>query len=586
MSWPVQLSYIRFHTRNAKYIESVELIHDGVRHHIPQLDKQMFQKAFDEPLMFVTVQLSLTRKPRFFREGGSEIITINSSEVLSSSDDREFRKWWGKELIVLGYSSKTASAGAISLHTRADPLQPSIEEFIKICPRFRILVVGQPGVGKSSLINSVFGVDVSCIAYFRQLMNIEEELTMPQNDLFVWHDSRFFEPADGCSYGSVKAFIEKRRRMPLIKDHVHAVWLCFQIPIQEQGERLLEEGTKEFLKEGKVAFSNTPIVVVFTKYDRLITHMRVRGEKDPQTEAKLYLQIHCIQPLFDFMGNGDVPYVAVTSTPGRERGLEELINLTYDKVSQGFAGQSNTFSPVSFVAAGAQRVVPELKIQSSIFVGKHRYWRTLAGSTDFTGRSISQCLRVIHSDIVWAWNICDPNRCLPCREFRELMINMVGDAFRETTSSLTNLTGRDAISKSSISYPTAVVVQLPFDAGLALTPWARETYQPLPSVHQKFMAYIVDLTHVLEILFATKLERQGVQLTRTAVKLAFNAYYESEWMKNVHKEIRDVEVSDMDYIDKTVSMIPLKGTLPNVIEAVRRVPPIDPDKDEEWHVRR
>ncbi|KAG1723490.1 uncharacterized protein EDB91DRAFT_165745 [Suillus paluster] len=44
-----------------------------------------------------------------------------------------------------------------SVHTRQ--LQPTSSDVLEICPRFRLLVIGKTGVGKSSLIHQAFKID-------------------------------------------------------------------------------------------------------------------------------------------------------------------------------------------------------------------------------------------------------------------------------------------------------------------------------------------------------------------------------------------------------------------------------------------
>ncbi|KAI6033377.1 hypothetical protein EDC04DRAFT_3114966 [Pisolithus marmoratus] len=615
MALPLQLSYVSLRTA-LKGIESVDLVLDGGPLNIPKSQgKGAFARHFDEPLTFATEQLTLSvsRKKRrlaIMSEKIIETVTISSADVQSGLQGHEFYRKWDKTHITLGVSLETDTAptpGISEPPADSQGLQSTTEELIKQCPRlvpnpcslmfiicvpdsFRILVIGKSGVGKSSLINRVFGVDVASVANDEAgKANIEKEIISPQNDRFILHDSRGFEPAEGHNTDAVRSFIEARKKMPHIKDQLHAVWLCFQIPIIDYGQRLLEEGVEECLERGaNTVLRNTPTIVVFTKYDTLLTHMRTKGARDPEAEAHRYLEENCVKPIQAFTEDDNILYVEVSSKPKHERGHKELIDLTYKKVSESFTSLPNTLSPVPFAAAGAQRMVPRVKIESSIDVGKQRYWKFLASSPDFQGYRMLECLRVIHTDIVSAWNFYDPSDYLYSVEFRDLMTNMAGlvDRPAASASPSTHPTRSDTFSQKTVPLVAAVLITLPFVAGLALVQWAHETYQRLQNAHLKFMAYIVDLTHVLEILFALTASRKVKKLTRTAIKLAFNAYYNSTWMREVHSEITSVEHS-MVYrdviLEKITSLLPLRGTGAKVSAALEGRQSVDQERDEEWH---
>ncbi|KAI6039756.1 hypothetical protein EDC04DRAFT_3004101 [Pisolithus marmoratus] len=598
MAPPLQLSYVSLRT-TLKGIESVDLVLDGGPLNIHKSQgKGTFARHFDEPMTFATEQLTLSvsRKKRrlpFMSEKIIETVTISSTEVQSGLQGHEFYREWDKTHITLGVSLETDTAptpGISEPPADSQGLQSTTEELIKQCPRFRILVIGKSGVGKSSLINRVFGVDVASVANDEAgKADIEKEIISPQNDRFILHDSQGFEPAEGHNTDAVRSFIETRKKMPHIKDQLHAVWLCFQIPIIDYGQRLLEEGVEECLERGaNTILRNTPTIVVFTKYDTLLTHMRTKSTGDPEAEAREYLEKNCVKPIQVFTRDNNISCVAVSSKLKHERGHEKLIDLTHKKVSESFTSLPDTLSAVPFAAAGAQRMVPRVKIESSIDVGKQRYWKFLASSPDFQGYAMLECLRVIHTDIVSAWNFYDPSEYLYSVEFRHLMTNMAGlvDRPAASASPSTHPTRSDTFSQKTIPLVAAVLITLPFVAGLALVQWAYETYQRLQNAHLKFMAYIVDLTHVLEILFALTASRKVKKLTRTAIKLAFNAYYDSTWMREVHSEITSVERS-MVYrdviLEKITSLLPSSGADAKVSAALEGRQSVDLERDEGWH---
>ncbi|KAF8221392.1 hypothetical protein L208DRAFT_693712 [Tricholoma matsutake] len=104
--------------------------------------------------------------------------------------------------------------------------------------RFRILLIGKSGVGKSSLINHIFSVEYDTVSHREHgICDISKEIMSPQNPCFVVHDSQGFEPGVVDNLNLVKTFPQQRDNGEL-NDQVHAIWLCIQVPFA--GGRVLE----------------------------------------------------------------------------------------------------------------------------------------------------------------------------------------------------------------------------------------------------------------------------------------------------------------------------------------------------------
>ncbi|KAI5985705.1 hypothetical protein F5J12DRAFT_916223 [Pisolithus orientalis] len=625
MSLPLQLSYIKL--EDAKDVESVELVVNNMVYPIPRSDQQSgaFHKDLDEPLTLTAGQLSISvrRKKsrlRFGRLPLVETFTIDSGDVLSGLEGHVFQRERGKLLVTLGFASQApivtrvpnpnpsspadaeslqpntqqsvvvrsiptdiaiGSAGiGVAANTLApanrDSLRPTTEELIKQCPRFRVLVVGKSGVGKSTLINRIFGVNTANVARDQpEKADIEQEFTSPQNDRLILHDSKGFEAGDAGNYETVKSFIVERKKEPDIKNQLHA------IPIPTYGERLLEDAAEAFLKTRKEVLGNTPTIVVFTKHGRLVTFMRQRMPNDPEAGQR-YLQEECVQQIKDFTGE-NIAHVARPPAKLRyEHELRDLISITQDMVSMSFTSPGNEVSPVPLAAAVAQRMLPTLKVDLSVAVGKQKYWSALGTSANFLGHTIQDCLRVIHNDIVAVWNFYDPCQYLNSEEFRKIMTNMVErvDAPAEPNS----LARTDTLT-GGVPLIALAPVMLPLNAFLGHGKWVLATYQRLQDVPTKFMAYIVDLTHVLEILFSLTAGIRAKKLTRMAVKMAYKAYLESPWVMCTHTEIRHFQCPTTTrdaVLDKITSMISSDGREVQVSTALETLPRVDLEKDEEW----
>ncbi|KIK11353.1 hypothetical protein PISMIDRAFT_502987 [Pisolithus microcarpus 441] len=591
----LRISYIEL--RSAKDVEYIEVLFHGCRRSIRRQDKNHFREEFPEPLTVQGEALSFSvhwKRWYSFCIPVVNNVRINVRDVLSDSRSHKFQTERSKLDITIGLSSDGPSVDGLpaqggSTPTNTNSLRPTTEGLLNQCPRFRILVIGQSGVGKSTLIHRAFGIGKASADNLKPgAANVEEELISPQNDRFVLHDSNGFEPADHVNCDAVKSFIADRKSREPVKEKLHAVWLCFRIPIESHGDRLLEDGAETFLQRDTSVLQNIPTMVVFTKYDKLLTYMAMKREVNPTVAAEQYLQKHCIGPIAKFAGDTDLSYVAVSSNVGLEQGYRELIDLTHRKVTERFRLQTDTPSPVSVVTLMAQRIIPELKIRGSIDVGKQRYWRTLTSGANFKDHTITECLAVIHTDIVRVWNFNDPSQYLYRDEFRKLMADLAGtiDGSTPAPPRLARADTTGSVCKPGPPLLLLAPLILPFEAGLGLAQWALQTYQQLPNVHHKFMAYIVDLVHILEILFSLTAGDDEKKLTRGAVSSAFNAYYDSEMRYNVHRRIKgfDYKIPGRDTVlEEIISLVRTSPIDDNDISsALRKIPLESLAKDDEW----
>ncbi|KAG6334309.1 hypothetical protein ID866_4774 [Astraeus odoratus] len=357
----------------------------------------------------------------------------------------------------------------------------------------------------------------------------------------------------------MKAFIESRKREPFIKDQLHAVWLCVQVPLPGFGERLIETNAEQFWREKKEVLGDIPTIVVFTKYDRLITKMRVDNAASTESDARQYLQNKCIAPIQKLSGEKNISHVAVSLNKGYEQGQKDLVQLTFDKVSEHFVPQLNTPSPVPVVTSMAQRMLPRPKIDGSIQVGKQ------------------------------IWNFHDPSGYLASEMLRMYMLDMIKDIGDIGPPETSPEPDHDFITEQCGPSFIFLPITMPLVAGAALISWVHETYQRVPNVQQKFMAYIVDLTHVLEILFELTADNSEKKLTRRSIKVAYKAYLQSSLKRAVHSDVRDFHgigaiIGGRDLIlEKIESLLQTSYTsdVP-LAQLVSTVPRASLDMDEEW----
>jgi len=149
-------------------------------------------------------------------------------------------------------------------------LLSTVDKTLEECSQFRILAAGNSGVGKSTLISSVFNIEIKDISHYGAgQSDIHKEYISPHNPRFILHDSNGFEHGSTKNYEDAESFIHDRCARSELKDRLHAIWLCIETP--RTGVRLLQEGDERLLKladEEKVV-----VIVVFTKYDVLVKEL-------------------------------------------------------------------------------------------------------------------------------------------------------------------------------------------------------------------------------------------------------------------------------------------------------------------------
>ncbi|KAG2041349.1 hypothetical protein BDR03DRAFT_946299 [Suillus americanus] len=568
-----------------KKIDFAELKLDSQRQEIRHSSEQGkdLSAKFDPAIAVTTEQVSLSvHTTGGFLRKTTVRFSLNRSDILSNTVDhdgqREYMATKEKITVVIAISSTTTVG--------TGQLQSTSSDILQICPRFRLLVIGKTGVGKSSLIQQAFkinGVHVS--EHSRGKADIDKEFIAPENERFVLHDSQGFEAGDRSIFAIAKDFIDRRRKMPRLQDKIHAVWLCLSIPHADG--RLLESGVVEFLKLRKEILGNIPIIVVFTKHDVFVDKMELDADESGEyDEAALEalktatLDKLCIQPLKKVAGR-DILHTTVSTNEGYESTIRQLIDLTTTNVEKFVASEAALTMMI------AQRVDISLKVKASIAIGKKRYWRGLGSSMNFIGFTMLDCLSVIHKDIIDVWNF-NPHCHLASDQFKHLMLKDLDKA------DLPHTAEAFAFGLSVVSTLTAILTTLagpflpiivPIATGVVLVKWAYDTYQRTNIALQRIMTYIVDLTCVMQILFL--LAPTG-SISPRVIKIAFKAY-EQAGKSNVHSEIQShVSVtrshggdSALDEIVRLINNHSIKAEEVQYLRAKIGFP-VDLQEDEEW----
>jgi len=100
------------------------------------------------------------------------------------------------------------------------------------------------------------------------------------------------------------------------------------------------------------------------------------------------------------------------------------------------------------------------------------------------------------------------------------------------------------------------------------------------------MAYITDLTHVLDIIFTLTVSRSGKKLTTGIIKAAIVLYQMSQRRRDVHTRIKELPIGFFKGCDVNAEMESIVKsrytTDDDLKEKVEKVTPAELEGDEDW----
>ncbi|KAK3725183.1 hypothetical protein LTR37_000694 [Vermiconidia calcicola] len=149
----------------------------------------------------------------------------------------------------------------------------------------RVLVCGNTGVGKSTLINKTFGVDVTQSSNrSRGIHDVREEITFEGRPDLIVHDSGGFEAGADEEYQAIEAFLKDKATVVDVMDRLHVI--C---------PRTLQTATEKLFKAVSQYAAEVPIVVVATKKDDFLDIKFGAHRKAMKKEGKRFDEEACEQ---------------------------------------------------------------------------------------------------------------------------------------------------------------------------------------------------------------------------------------------------------------------------------------------------
>ncbi|KAF8447438.1 hypothetical protein L210DRAFT_3641382 [Boletus edulis BED1] len=533
------------------------------------------REEFNPPLVLkpdgdISVSVSCSWPSVGWKRGVNIPIDINLRDVECMRDEQGIKSYRQKvknvEVLVtshpLGHQSLLATTASI----------------IELCSRFRLLIIGNSGVGKSSLLQGVFGVEgIHTSEAERGIADIDREFISSTNKRFVVHDSLGFESGDEGNMKIVKDFVARRNAMPELKDQLHAIWLCLETPYA--GGRLLDGGVEGFLERRQEILGQIPLVVVLTKVDQLDFELEVNPpvNEDVEQYKSKYLNKHCTWPLHKAAGS-DVTHVIVSVQDGYSESLSGLVRATLENMAKYHVHEAPRV-----VASIAQRVSIREKIELSMAIGKKStstpnrsfdfpiaftdYWEMLLKSAVFGSHTLQEYLQVIRKDVITVWNFDDPDQWLMDDNIIGALLRTdnLGNASeaplmtslaRLLTSALGMLSGE----LTSLATPMA-------DIATSVVRIAQGAYHGAENDVKVIMAYVVDLICAMQAIFLLAF---GGRVTADKVALALQAYEQPRQIVHLKVDAFDGRLGRDHVLDKVEELIWRYSIADHEIEETRR----------------
>ncbi|KAI0913372.1 hypothetical protein F4823DRAFT_65600 [Ustulina deusta] len=131
----------------------------------------------------------------------------------------------------------------------------------------RVLVCGRAGVGKSTLINKVFGSIVTEESSNDHGMHdVDEGFEMDTLPGLIVHDSRGFQSGATEEIELLEKFVKKRASAARPDDRLDAIWFCIDVP----STRVIHEADRKIFDILDRYARAVPVIIVRTMKDRFI----------------------------------------------------------------------------------------------------------------------------------------------------------------------------------------------------------------------------------------------------------------------------------------------------------------------------
>ncbi|KAK5064246.1 hypothetical protein LTR84_000079 [Exophiala bonariae] len=138
---------------------------------------------------------------------------------------------------------------------------------------FRILVCGKTGVGKSSLINAVFAVDMTdeSTTYQQGVHDINQAFESPNHPGLLVHDSRGWQAGSDTELELIAKFLRHRAFQKDPAQALHVIWFCVDSDVSR-----IEEADKRTFATIAQYSNHVPVFIIGTKKDKMVGYRKMK----------------------------------------------------------------------------------------------------------------------------------------------------------------------------------------------------------------------------------------------------------------------------------------------------------------------
>lgn len=239
-------------------------------------------------------------------------------------------------------ASSKAKAGNVDLGTIVKGFEGAYEQAVRDLGRFNLVIFGETGVGKSTLVNAIFGKDVAEAGAGRPVTKSTDYYEHPSGVLGIY-DTKGIETgrSEEQILTDLRGIIASKRSLPL-EHQIHAIWYSLNA-----NKLRWEASQARFIRE--LSEENIPILLVLTQ---------VRRKSDGSINPEVTKVIEAIRqddlPLRP--QNRVFPTMAQDDEwdDARAHGLQELLDATFQVAPEGVQNALNAAQRIDLPRKAAQ----------------------------------------------------------------------------------------------------------------------------------------------------------------------------------------------------------------------------------------